>query len=56
MTPDLRAALAAIGINPDGPRDYDDPDFMAWGETLADRRGDWFSDRDERTWLERRAG
>ena len=37
---DLHAALAATGINPDGPRDYHDPELMSWGETLADRRRD----------------
>lgn len=37
---DLYAALLRIGVNPNGPRDYHDPELMAWGETLADRRRD----------------
>jgi len=37
---DLLAALWKSGINPNGPRDYHDPELMAWGEVLADRRAD----------------
>lgn len=36
---DLLAALLEVGIGP-GHSDYHDPELMAWGETLADRRRD----------------